>query len=266
MRKNKVMRMASVLLVAVLLTTCMISGTFAKYISSAEFTGNNGGNGNSSALVAKWSILVNDKDITKPSANESAPSVYELNLGLFDKIWDTKDVTVAEGAAWPTEGTVESDVTAGKIAPGTWGASHKENEGTAVDSFVITNNSEVRVHYTVTGEMRKTVGTEVTSVDLPLEFSLDGGETWTTAITGEKDDKGDLKIIGLEGDLEIGASTTENKDGGATEADGRLLWRWVFDGNDEIDTKIGIAANGSAEGEAAAQFDFILKVVVEQID
>jgi hypothetical protein len=46
MKKNKMMRIASVLLVAVLLSTCAISGTFAKYItevSSSDY-----------ARVAKW--------------------------------------------------------------------------------------------------------------------------------------------------------------------------------------------------------------------
>lgn len=46
MRKNKMMRAASGLLVAVLLSTCAISGTFAKYTTSA--------NGTDSARVAKW--------------------------------------------------------------------------------------------------------------------------------------------------------------------------------------------------------------------
>ena len=46
MKKNTMMRVASALLVAVLLTTCAISGTFAKYVSSAETS--------DTARVAKW--------------------------------------------------------------------------------------------------------------------------------------------------------------------------------------------------------------------
>ena len=46
MKKNNVMRIASALLVAVLLTTCAISDTFAKYTTDAE--------GVASARVAKW--------------------------------------------------------------------------------------------------------------------------------------------------------------------------------------------------------------------
>jgi hypothetical protein len=50
MRKNKMMRAASALMVAVLLTTCTISGTFAKYVTTAS--------GNDTARVAKWGVVV----------------------------------------------------------------------------------------------------------------------------------------------------------------------------------------------------------------
>ena len=50
MKKNKMMRIASVLLVAVILTTCAISGTFAKYVTS--------GNGSDNARVAKFGVTV----------------------------------------------------------------------------------------------------------------------------------------------------------------------------------------------------------------
>ena len=50
MKKNKMMRIASVLLVAVLISTCAISGTFAKYVTRAE--------GTDTARVAKWGILL----------------------------------------------------------------------------------------------------------------------------------------------------------------------------------------------------------------
>lgn len=50
MKKNKMMRLASSLLVAVLLTSSVISGTFAKYVTS--------GNANDTARVAKWGVKV----------------------------------------------------------------------------------------------------------------------------------------------------------------------------------------------------------------
>ena len=50
MKKNKMMRIASILLVVTLLSTCVISGTFAKYVTKAE--------GQDQARVAKWGVLV----------------------------------------------------------------------------------------------------------------------------------------------------------------------------------------------------------------
>lgn len=55
MRTNKTLRIASVLLIAVLMTTCIIGGTFAKYTTSVEAT--------VKANTATWSVKVNG-DIT----------------------------------------------------------------------------------------------------------------------------------------------------------------------------------------------------------
>lgn len=50
MKKNKMMRLASGLFAAVLLTTCAVSGTFAKYVT--------GGSATDSARVAKFGVAV----------------------------------------------------------------------------------------------------------------------------------------------------------------------------------------------------------------
>lgn len=50
MKKNVMMRLSALLLVAVLLTTCVISGTFAKYVTT--------GSASDSAEVAKWGVKI----------------------------------------------------------------------------------------------------------------------------------------------------------------------------------------------------------------
>lgn len=50
MKKNAMMRVASIMLVLVLMTSSVISGTFAKYVTS--------GTGTDSARVAKWGVTV----------------------------------------------------------------------------------------------------------------------------------------------------------------------------------------------------------------
>lgn len=83
MKKNMMMRIASVLLVAVLLSTCAISGTFAKYTSSAS--------GSDKARVAYWgwgqdaSNFVNLKglflysygDVESPNIGTEGANVHE---------------------------------------------------------------------------------------------------------------------------------------------------------------------------------------------
>jgi len=50
MKKNRVMRVFSLLLALTLISTCAISGTFAKYVTKAE--------GEDQARVAKWGVVV----------------------------------------------------------------------------------------------------------------------------------------------------------------------------------------------------------------
>lgn len=80
MKKNRMMRLASVLLVCVLLTTSVISGTFAKYVTSTS--------SNDQARVAVWGI--------------NADSVV---MDLFDNTYDSSvnandgDNVIAPGTA-----------------------------------------------------------------------------------------------------------------------------------------------------------------------
>ena len=90
MKKNNVMRIASALLVAVLLTTCAISGTFAKYTTSAD--------GTATARVAKWAFTVGGNALAED---------FE-----FDLI-----ATLTE-----YEGGEETDVGLDVLAPGTAGS------------------------------------------------------------------------------------------------------------------------------------------------
>ena len=131
MRKNKMMRAASGLLVATLLTTSAISGTFAKYTTSST--------GTDSARVAKWgfndtsSITLTDlfktaydknvkgeADVIAPgttnkatfkfnySGTQAAPEVaYTFNVSTVDSSC-AEDIKKNENIQW-------------KLDDGTWG-------------------------------------------------------------------------------------------------------------------------------------------------
>lgn len=101
MRKNKMMRVASALLVAVLLTTCAISSTFAKYVTADEFT--------DTARVAKWGVEL-----------QLVGNLYGDSYGLADKLVTATDGSISvQALADPTNGA-RTDI----VAPGT-----KNDEG-----------------------------------------------------------------------------------------------------------------------------------------
>lgn len=91
MKKNRMMRLASLLLVCVLLTTSVISGTFAKYVSSAS--------GTDTARVAKWGVQVQGFD------------------GMFSQNYSTDD---SDYTAIYTNSVISAD-TDKVVAPGTSG-------------------------------------------------------------------------------------------------------------------------------------------------
>ena len=111
-RKNTMMRAAGCMLMLGLLSTCAISGTFAKYTDTTTGTG--------SARVAKWNITAAGTTIT---------DTFEFDL--YETLIDTKN-----GA---TEGNVVSANSDKVIAPGT--------QGEFTLSFK--NESEVTAEYTV---------------------------------------------------------------------------------------------------------------------
>lgn len=128
-KRSPFMRIAGVMLGASLLMTCVISGTLAKYTSSAT--------GSDTATVAKWSIKVSNTEI---AANN--PTVA---FNLFDTVKDS-DAT-----------TEESDVAATKIAPGTSGKFDlkivNESEVTAMYAidFTVTNDSDIPLEFSTDG-------------------------------------------------------------------------------------------------------------------
>ena len=86
MKKNKMMRIAAVLLVVTLLSTCAISGTFAKYIPKGEGDGN--------ARVAAWGIEISMEDHLFAAQYETDDADYEGEYSVVSA--DLSDV-VAPG-------------------------------------------------------------------------------------------------------------------------------------------------------------------------
>ena len=139
MKKNIMMRIASFLLVAVIVTSCAVSGTFAKYVSEVS--------GTATASVAQWKF-------TSGESEKNLAVTKTFTFALFDTIKDTVD-----------EGTnVESDVAEDKIAPGTQGSFEIQ----------LTNASEVNATYGIVFS-----DNNADSLALPIEYKINDGEWQT---------------------------------------------------------------------------------------
>ena len=125
MMKNKMMRIAAFLLVAVLLSVCVISGTYAKYTSTIA--------GSDSARVAKWDIQVGGV-----TANSSDEFTFNLFNTIVDTLNDGNETDIA-----PADGSI--------IAPGTKGSFKIE----------IANESEVTAKYAIAFSAVNTAGIPV---------------------------------------------------------------------------------------------------------
>ncbi len=124
--KNKMMRIASVLLVAALITTCAISGTFAKYVTKAS--------GEDSARVAKWGIV-----LTMAGDDLFAPE-YKADDKTFKGSEDnTTPLSVRVDPDYLEAATEESSIT-DLVAPGTTNDKFKAS---------IVGKPEVAVRYTL---------------------------------------------------------------------------------------------------------------------
>lgn len=78
MKKNTMMRIASVLLVVVLLTTSVISGTFAKYVTS--------GTGSDTARVAKFGVAITANGTTFATRYNDTPDAAGTKVHSEDKV------------------------------------------------------------------------------------------------------------------------------------------------------------------------------------
>jgi hypothetical protein len=124
MKKNRVMRVFSLLLALTLISTCAISGTFAKYVTKAE--------GEDAARVAKWGVLVSVEGNTFADKYEATDKAY-LN----------------DGGEYSVVSSVEGEKV---VAPGT---SAKEADMALVAT--VKGTPEVAARYTLEGKGIKDV-------------------------------------------------------------------------------------------------------------
>lgn len=240
MRKNKMMRTASGLLVATLLTTSVISGTFAKYTTAAS--------GTDSARVAKFGVTITTTG------------------DMFANEYDTDNTTVAT----ITKSVIASGTTGAKddvVAPGTKGT-------LATATITGTPEVAVRVAYepTLTLDGWKD---EDGNAYCPIVFKVNGT---TYGLTGMKDAAGavvtkesastaELKTA-VEGAIKAYSQDyAPNTDLSTKTADYvDVSWEWAFEKNDDAkDTYLGNCA-ADPDTSKHSKVELSVKTTVTQID
>lgn len=235
MKKNKMMRAASVLLVAVILTTCAISGTFAKYVTSKS--------GSDTARVAKFGVVVDNSGAL--FLEDYAKNDGSYNLGT---------------------NTVESSDTSKVVAPGT---THSNTD------VVLTGIPEVAVkvtyeitNLTISGDWTDGDGDEY----FPIIFKVAGTDYYIgkTAQINSFATLVDAVKTAVAGYSKTYAPKTDLSEKASDALD--ITWRWEFESDtlgayqtDDKDTALGDKADEATVGNEL-KIELGIKTTVTQID
>jgi len=214
------MRIASVLLVAVLISTCAISGTFAKYVTKAE--------GTDTARVAKWGIL-----LTMEGDDMFAPE-YVADDDTFGGSTDNQDPVLSVRVDQDYLENATADDITDLVAPGTTNDAFKAT---------IVGKPEVAVRYTLH------IDEDWTDVVLPAGEYTDFTQLVKKPDTAADDDPeyGYYNTFTLEKDYApIKWDITVAKNGGEPIS----LVKYAREFNETLAEKMGMTENGFAASDA----------------
>ena len=237
MKKNTMMRLAAVMLMCVLLTTSVVGGTFAKYVTADTAFDN--------ARVAKWGIVVN--------AYGSAGATNEV---IFGETY--KDAFLASGTQVISRG---GDV----VAPGTNGTlATIDISGQAEVALSVEAKVDLELeNWTIDGNtyfpiIIKVAGTPVTYADGATMEQIEAAveEAIIKAINGAASYGDDG--TGKKATTNYGA----NENFGTAGTDVTVTWEWPFFVNDDNDVKDTILGDAATAATIAINYT----VTVTQLD
>lgn len=251
MKKNKMMRIASVLLIVTLLSTCALSGTFAKYVTTAEGAGD--------ARVAKWGV-----ELSIENADPFKTQYDKDDASYTNTAYSVKSMSSTECVAAP--GT--SNLDAPFVAHITGDSEVATRFSLGIDVTEIVLPAGTYRDYTkpeVDGEYEEFTLTE-DYYPVVLTLSVDfGGHSYEISGNWAAIEAGLLAIAG---------TTTLSRDvrpGQALDGEFTLTWEWPYERADlgadvaelidKCDTYLGIQAQ---EDPQYMSFDFLASAV--QID
>lgn len=245
MKKNKIMRLASVLCILVLLTTSIVSGTFAKYTTTGSST--------DTARVAKWGVTV----------TTDANPLFKASYDVADA--DTHEDAVAttpSETVYISQSVTSANGTDTLVAPGTSGT---------ITAVNVSGTPEVAVEVTYVSTLTLTGwtyqvqenGETVTKEYMPLVITVthDGSDT-VYKIGTQSGEYATIALLTAAVKAEIdgySAKYSPNTNLASTIA---ISWEWAFStsaANDVLDTTLGNAVS-------APTITFALTTTVTQID
>ena len=227
MKKNRMMRVASALMVAVLLSTCAISGTFAKYITEKEST--------DTARVAKFGV---DLAVTVDGAFATE---YDADTTATDKLGVAIAKTVVASST-------DSD---NLVAPGT--------NGDLMASATIQGTPEVAVNVKQEATLVLTNWAVEGTYYCPLVITVDGAEFYGMNYTSAAE-----FIAAVEAALDSDVNYEPNTD--LTDSHS-VTWEGAFEGTDGKQTDVKDTALGDYAAKTGdITISFTYKVTVTQIN
>lgn len=259
MKKNKFLKLASGLLVLCLLTTCVISTTFAKYVTSSD--------GFDTAKVAKWGVTVGVQTGT-------------TDIGFVNEYKNPGNTTVTVSAAQDavapgTNGTLVTFQIAGTPEV----SLHLDVKVTKADD---TAKDQVDVFLANGTYTDWTADADPDTFDLattyyPVKYTLQkkNAGVWEDVAAAK-----DLNLADMADYLETTFTKDYNVEEHATVwtanvvGDYQILWDWAFEqSNDKADTLLGNLTTGESEfttgvatDKYSTEISFALEITATQID
>ena len=227
MKKNKFLRLASILMMACLMTTCVISGTFAKYTTADSAS--------DTAHGAKWGISLKvDGDDVLYNEDKAGNEVTGLKVEAND-------------LAAP--GTYQKLATVALTGQPEVAYEIKVDVSLELTGWMVDGDEYCPLVFTVDGTQYK-IDNTITTVD-KLEEAIE--VAIINAITGASETTS-------TGTFTKGFNAGEAVPDTANQV--LIDWTWAFAGDDAKDTKLGNAAAGGSP----ATIDFSLAVDVTQVN
>lgn len=260
MKKNKMMRLASVMMVLTLMSTSVISGTFAKYVTSDSAT--------DVARVAKWGVIVTATDSSVFSTTYAGTGGNTVVSSNSDKLVapGTKN---EEGVTFSITGTPEVACKVEIEVGGLNGLGELDTALPVADVYLPVGTYKDMTTGDATDEFTTTDGYYPVVYKLTRTYDNSGTPATEEVATGNL-----AQVMAAFKAKTATYAPNEKLD--TVCGTYKLTWAWAFEAGadeaakkatDQKDTLLGSVADGKATATGAStDIAFGVKITVTQVD